>query len=142
LLHFCSPKTIRKTLILGTGGASLAAKFTLEKNGLETMFVARVADDSIAQNKILTYQELTASIISETTLLVNCTPVGTFPNTDTKPLPLPYHLFSSQHFYFDMIYNPSKTRTAQLLEQQGVHLKNGLEMLLLQAEKSWEIWNL
>lgn len=133
LFRWC--KKTSKALILGTGGASLAAKFVLEKNGFDVKLVSR-------SNEPLKYEDLNEEIISSTTLLVNCTPVGTFPNIDDEPLPLPYHLFSDKHFYFDMIYNPVKTQTALLLEKQGVHLKNGLEMLKLQAEKSWEIWNL
>lgn len=141
------PQTVEKSaLIFGTGGASLAAKFVLEKNGFDVKFVSRAT--SVAEaleattRKSLTYESLNETIISQVSLIVNCTPAGTFPNIDSEPLPLPYKLFSDKQFYFDMIYNPAKTKTAVLLEKQGVHLKNGLEMLELQAEKSWEIWNI
>lgn len=143
LFAFLPEKIGTKALIFGTGGASLAAKFVLEKNGFNVAFVSRkkLATEALEAGNFLTYEDLNEQIISSTSLLVNCTPVGTFPNVDEEPLPLPYKLFSDQHFYFDMIYNPAKTRTAELLEKQGVHLKNGLGMLIFQAEKSWEIWN-
>lgn len=124
----------KSALILGSGGASLAARFVLKKNGFSIKVVSR-------ENGDLRYEELSAEIVNTHLLIVNCTPVGTFPNVDDLPLPLPYELFSEKHFYFDMIYNPAKTRTANLLEEQGVHLKNGLEMLIFQAEKSWKIWH-
>lgn len=124
----------KSALILGSGGASLAARFVLKKNGFSIKVVSR-------KNGDLRYEELSAEIVNTHLLIVNCTPVGTFPNVDDLPLPLPYELFSEKHFYFDMIYNPAKTRTANLLEERGVHLKNGLEMLIFQAEKSWKIWH-
>ncbi|HEY0262156.1 MAG TPA: shikimate dehydrogenase, partial [Chitinophagales bacterium] len=100
-LHSFFPATRNKTaLIFGTGGASLAAKFVLEKNGFKVDFVSR-------SNANLSYKNLNEKIISETSLFVNCTPVGTFPHIDDEPLPLPYELFSDNHFYFDMIYNPA-----------------------------------
>lgn len=124
----------KSALILGSGGASLAARFVLKKNGFSIKVVSR-------KNGDLRHEELSAEIVNTHLLIVNCTPVGTFPNVDDLPLPLPYELFSEKHFYFDMIYNPAKTRTANLLEERGVHLKNGLEMLIFQAEKSWKIWH-
>lgn len=124
----------KSALILGSGGASLAARFVLKKNGFSIKVVSR-------KNGDLHHEELSAEIVNTHLLIVNCTPVGTFPNVDDLPLPLPYELFSEKHFYFDMIYNPAKTRTANLLEERGVHLKNGLEMLIFQAEKSWKIWH-
>src|SRR5690606_10178364 len=103
----------KSALILGSGGASLAARFVLKKNGFSIKVVSR-------KNGDLRYEELSAEIVNTHLLIVNCTPVGTFPNVDDLPLPLPYELFSEKHFYFDMIYNPVKTRTAYLLEEQGV----------------------
>lgn len=135
LFKWC--KKTSRVLIFGTGGAALAAQYVLQKNKIPFQNVSRKK-----QSGVLTYEELTKEIISKTSLCVNCTPVGTFPHIDDEPLPLPYEWFSENHFYFDIIYNPAKTKTAAFLEKQGVHLKNGLEMLELQAEKSWKIWNL
>lgn len=133
LQHFPLEKQ-RTAIILGTGGSAKAVEYVLQKYEFEITKVSRVVTDTT-----ITYQEINKEIIEKNTLLVNCTPVGMHPNVEDK-LPLPYHLFSDQHFYIDLIYNPTKTATALALEANGVHTTNGLVMLYAQAEKSWAIW--
>ncbi len=125
----------RNALIFGIGGSAKAVEYVLRKYDFVITKVSRIATaTSIA------YQDVNEAIIHQTTLLVNCTPVGMHPST-TAVLPLAFHLFSEQHYFIDLIYNPSKTATALQLETFGVHCTNGLEMLHAQAEKSWDIWN-
>ena len=124
----------KKALILGTGGASKAVAFALKKLGLETTYVSRTE-----QENILTYQALESDILTAYTVIVNCTPLGTHPNIDEKP-DFPYGLLTENHLLYDLIYNPEKTSFLKEGEKQGATIKNGLEMLRLQAEKAWEIW--
>lgn len=125
----------RTAIILGTGGSAKAVQYVLQKYDFEITKVSRVATETT-----ITYKNINSSIIEKNTLLVNCTPLGMYPNTDAI-LPLPYDLFRDQHYFIDLIYNPAKTATASALEAKGVHCTNGLVMLYAQAEKSWEIWN-
>ncbi|MEX0314410.1 MAG: shikimate dehydrogenase [Allomuricauda sp.] len=122
-------------LILGTGGASKAIKYVLEKLGITPIFVSRTKKEGQ-----LTYQELNESIIATHTVIVNCTPLGTYPNIMEKPS-IPYHLLSDQHLLFDLIYNPEKTTFLKEGELKNASICNGLDMLKFQAEKAWEIWN-
>ncbi|GLU44204.1 shikimate dehydrogenase family protein [Allomuricauda sp. NBRC 101325] len=122
-------------LILGTGGASKAVKFVLEELGIATTYVSRSPKEGQ-----LTYDDLDKEIMEENTLIVNCTPLGTFPNIEHKPA-IPYEFIGSQHLLYDLIYNPEKTAFLKEGEKQGAALCNGLEMLKGQAEKAWEIWN-
>lgn len=135
LLHHFPLEKQRTALLLGTGGSAKAVEYVLRKYKFEITKVSRVA----TLNSI-TYQDVNEAILQQTSLLVNCTPVGMYPNADDK-LPLPFHLFSTQHYFIDLIYNPAKTATTLALEAKGVHCTNGLAMLHAQAEKSWEIWN-
>jgi shikimate dehydrogenase len=128
-------KEHKKALILGTGGASKAIAFALTKLGIEYTFVSRKKQDGI-----LTYQELSEEIIHQNKLIINCTPIGTFPNCDIAP-EIPYKQISSEHFLYDLIYNPAKTLFCQLGEENGAISLNGLEMLHGQAIASWTIWN-
>ncbi|MEN8765176.1 MAG: shikimate dehydrogenase [Wenyingzhuangia sp.] len=125
----------KKALILGTGGASKAVAFALKKLGINFKFVSRTAGH---QN--LTYEQLNQEIIKDHTVIVNCSPLGTFPDVHQKPN-LPYDYITSKHLLFDLIYNPSETSFLRLGKQQGAEGINGLHMLELQAEKSWDIWN-
>jgi len=134
LQHFPLAKD-RTALILGTGGSAKAVEYVLQKYEFEITKVSRVTTQTT-----INYQDINTSTIGKNTLVVNCTPVGMYPNTDVI-LPLPFHLFSEQHFFIDLIYNPAKTATTLQLETVGVHCTNGLKMLYAQAEKSWEIWN-
>ncbi|WP_375324972.1 shikimate dehydrogenase family protein [Flagellimonas sp. GZD32] len=122
-------------LILGTGGASKAVKFVLNEMGIQTTYVSR----SPKQGQ-LTYGDLNEEIMKQHTLIVNCTPLGTFPNIEDKPA-LPYNQIGNQHLLYDLIYNPEKTAFLKQGEIQGAIICNGLEMLKGQAEKAWEIWN-
>jgi shikimate dehydrogenase len=119
-------------LILGDGGAAKAIKFVLNKHLIEFKSVTRNGD--------FQYKDLQKEIISHHFLIVNCTPVGTYPNISNSP-DIPYEFLHSQHLLYDLIYNPEKTEFLKRGEKQGAKIKNGLEMLVLQAEKSWEIWN-
>jgi len=125
-----------KALILGTGGASKAVAFALNKLNIAFLFVSRHPKKP---NEI-SYQEITETIIKEHTLLINCTPLGTFPETKLCPN-IPYQFLSEKHFLYDLIYNPSVTTFLNNGKEKGTKIKNGLEMLQLQAEKSWQIWN-
>ncbi|MBU2996536.1 shikimate dehydrogenase [Cellulophaga baltica] len=125
----------KKALIFGTGGASKAIAFVLNEFGIDFKFVSRTAKENQ-----FTYNDLNEEIIGNHTVLINCTPLGTFPKVDEKPN-IPYQYINKNHLLFDLIYNPEKT--AFLLEgkSRGAQIKNGDKMLELQAEKSWEIWN-
>ncbi|MEN8799517.1 MAG: shikimate dehydrogenase [Flavobacteriaceae bacterium] len=122
-------------LILGTGGASKAIAYVLGQLGIEYRLVSRSPADGQ-----LSYQDLGKEIMSASTLIVNCTPLGTFPDIQQKPA-LPYSLINHRHLLYDLIYNPTKTLFLKEGEQRGARILNGLRMLELQAEKSWEIWN-
>ncbi|NNC70509.1 MAG: shikimate dehydrogenase [Flavobacteriaceae bacterium] len=125
----------KKALILGTGGASKAINFVLNKLKIETLFVSRNSD---GQDKIA-YHNLSKSIIREHTIIVNCTPLGTYPDVDRYPN-IPYQYLTSKHLLFDLIYNPAESNFLKKGKEMGCTFKNGLQMLQLQAEKSWEIW--
>jgi len=124
-----------KALVLGTGGASKAILYALNQLGIETLLVSRKP----APGQI-TYDDLTAAHYKEFSILVNTTPLGMSPNVDTCP-PLNYSLLGDGHLLFDAVYNPDKTLFLQQGEARGATIKNGLEMLHLQAEAAWEIWN-
>lgn len=124
----------RRAIILGTGGASKAVNYALHQLGLETTFVSRTPTEGQ-----LSYRQLTADVMSRYSVIVNTTPLGTFPNVDTC-VDIPYSLLNSQYLCYDVVYNPEKTLFLQRCEAQGASIKNGLEMLHLQAEAAWEIW--
>ncbi|SFV28186.1 shikimate dehydrogenase family protein [Thermoflavifilum thermophilum] len=125
----------KHALILGTGGASRAVAYVLRKERISYQLVSRRK-----QPGMLTYDELNADIISSHLLIVNTTPAGMYPHVDEAP-PLPYDFIGKDHLLFDLIYNPSLTKFLQLGQQQGARIQNGYEMLIRQAEASWEIWN-
>lgn len=125
----------KKALILGTGGASKAIDYGLRSLGLETKFVSRTKRDGI-----LCYEDITADIIQEYNVIVNCTPLGMYPNVDSCPN-LPYEAMDSHTLLYDLLYNPDETLFMTKGREQGAVVKNGLEMLLLQAFASWEFWN-
>jgi shikimate dehydrogenase len=128
--------TQKKALILGTGGASKAVVYALESLGIETKFVSRSKKIKGALN----YKDLSASDIQEHTLIVNCTPLGTHPNIEECP-PIPYNGIGKNHLLYDLIYNPSETKFLGYGKKADAKTLNGLKMLELQAEKSWEIWH-
>ncbi|WP_298312183.1 shikimate dehydrogenase [uncultured Aquimarina sp.] len=127
--------TIKKALILGTGGASKAIAYALDKLNIEYIFVSRNPDF-----KELSYNDLDEDIIKDFKLIINCTPLGTHPNTENHP-DIPYEYLGKNHVLYDLIYNPEETIFMQKGKQKGAKTSNGLNMLILQAEKSWEIWN-
>ena len=124
-----------KALVLGTGGASKAVNYALNSLKIHTTFVSR----SASKNDIF-YEDLSAEVLEENTVIVNTTPLGTFPKTEEFPA-LPVQHLSSCHLLFDLIYNPPKTTLMQMAEDRGATVLNGQKMLELQAEKAWEIWN-
>lgn len=123
-------------LILGNGGAAEAVKFVLQKLNISYKIVSR----KIHEGSHLTYGDLDEAIIKENKLIINTTPVGTSPNVDECPA-IPYQYISAAHLLFDLVYNPEKTLFLQKGEEHGAAIKNGYEMLVLQAEESWKIWN-
>lgn len=125
----------KKALILGTGGAAKAVAFALDQLGITYSFVSREAN----QNTI-DYSLINATTFDNHQIIINCTPVGTSPNTKEFP-PIPYTYFSNQHIAFDLIYNPEETEFLKKAKKQGAIIKNGYEMLVYQAEKAWKIWN-
>lgn len=127
----------KKALILGTGGASSAVAFALQKLQIDYKFVSRIKDEA---RGVLSYNDFNETIFSECTIIINCTPLGTYPRIDETPN-IPYNLLSDQHYLFDLVYNPVKTKFLALGEEHGATIQNGYEMLVLQAEENWHIWN-
>ena len=124
----------RKALILGTGGASKAVFQGLKQLGVASTFVSRKAKEYC-----ITYEEITPKVMEQYTVIVNTTPLGMFPNVDNCP-PIPYDLLTPDHLLYDVIYNPDETLFMKKGKEKGATVKNGLEMLLLQAMAAWEIW--
>ena len=124
-------------LILGTGGASNAVQAVLEDLLIPFRFVSRSA-----KPRAFTYEQINSSpnILANHQLIINCSPVGTFPNIDEKP-DLPYASITENHYLYDLVYNPEETAFMKEGAACGAATKNGADMLRLQAEKSWEIWN-
>lgn len=122
-------------LILGTGGSSKAVAYAFKKMGIEYDFVSRNPD-----GKELRYEDLHEDVLRHYKIVVNCTPLGMFPNVDECP-PLNFDFITHSHLLFDLIYNPEETLFLKNGKEKGATIKNGLEMLELQAERSWEIWN-
>ena len=127
----------KSALILGTGGASKAVAFSLKNMGIAYKYVSRKLTDGID----FTYQTLTEDDINNHQIIINCTPLGTFPNVDACPN-IPYKSINNKHILFDLIYNPEETTFLKHGKQNGATTINGLNMLKLQAEKAWSIWNL
>lgn len=130
-----NPFVHKKALILGTGGSAKAVIYVFEKLGIKLKSVSRKPS-----SQSLSYEQLTKEIILDHKLIINTTPLGMFPNVVEAP-PIPYEYLSSEHFLFDLIYNPEKTLFLKKGEQRGTLIQNGYEMLVMQAEESWKIWN-
>lgn len=124
-----------KALILGTGGAAKAVFHGLENLGVKPMYVSRTKRDGM-----LTYGDLTSDVISEHKIIVNATPLGMYPHMDECPN-IPYQSLTPEHLCYDLLYNPDVTLFMKRAAKQGAEVKNGLEMLLLQAFAAWNIWN-
>lgn len=128
------PSPHKNALILGTGGASKAVAQALTDLHIDWKYVSRTPSPGR-----LTYSDLSPEVISSHTLIVNASPVGTFPDTDHCP-DIPYTLLTPKHLLYDLIYNPEETLFLKKGKEQGAHTKNGKEMLTLQALAAWEIW--
>ena len=124
-----------KALILGTGGASKAICVGLKRLELEWQYVSRTPHEGM-----LTYSQLSKEVLADYTVIVNCSPVGMFPKMDEAPA-IPYEYLTPKHLLFDCVYNPEDTLFMQKGRKQGATVKNGLEMLHLQAIASWKFWN-
>ena len=125
----------KKALVLGNGGAAKAVFYILDELNIAYKIVSR----TILENQF-TYDDLDEEIISQHQIIINCSPVGTFPNIENAPL-LPYQFISEKHLLYDLIYNPPVTKFLENGQNNGAKIKNGHEMLVLQAEKAWKIWN-
>ena len=126
----------KKALILGTGGASKAIAYSLNKLNIDFSYVSR--QQSAKAN--FTYETLTEDIVAEHQIIINCTPLGTHPNTN-ECADIPYDGISKEHLMFDLIYNPVETKFLTIGKLKGAAICNGFQMLELQAEKAWEIWS-
>ncbi|HEX8270154.1 MAG TPA: shikimate dehydrogenase [Flavobacterium sp.] len=125
----------KKALILGTGGASKAVAFALADLGILYTFVSREATENA-----IAYSRINATTFDNHQIIINCTPLGTSPNVTECP-EIPYGFFTSKHIAFDLIYNPEETEFLKRAKSFGAATKNGYEMLVVQAEKAWQIWN-
>jgi len=125
----------KKALILGTGGASKAVNYGLKSLGLETVFVSRYERPNTIQ-----YDKITPDVIKEYNVIVNCTPCGMYPHIEDCP-DLPYEAIDNKNLLYDLIYNPDQTLFMKKGAERGATVKNGLEMLLLQAFANWKFWN-
>lgn len=123
-----------RALILGTGGASKAVSFVLAKLGLDFIHVSRTAGEGLA-----TYDELNQNAVRDFNLIVNTTPLGTFPDVASCP-DIPYEFLTPNNLLIDLVYNPAETLFMKKGREKGAMVANGLEMLKAQAEKGWEIW--
>lgn len=126
---------ILKALVLGTGGASKAVIAALVELGIDVQSVSRTPGKNL-----ITYEEITSEIIEEHQLIINTTPLGMYPKVNESPA-IPYQMLTDRHYLYDLVYNPEQTEFLKKGQVKGAQVKNGLEMLHLQAEKSWEIWN-
>jgi shikimate dehydrogenase len=127
----------KRALILGTGGSSKAVAWVLQKKAIDILWVSR--KKSGARNQI-GYEQLDNKIMEDHSLIINCTPLGMYPEIGKFP-PLPYECINSSHYLFDLIYNPEKTIFLNRGLAAGARIKNGADMLAIQAEASWDIWN-
>lgn len=127
----------RQALVLGTGGAAKAVEYVLRKLEISYRMVSRRPRPDTGD---LGYDQIDAGVMAEATLIINTTPVGMYPRVEECP-PLPYEAVTPRHYLFDLIYNPERTLFLQRGEARGAVVENGHEMLVLQAEESWRIWN-
>jgi len=126
-----------KALVLGTGGSSKAIQYVLHKLGISYLLVTR--SHSLLPGQA-NYSDIDGAMLKEYTIIINCTPKGLYPAVNECP-DIPYEFISEQHYLFDLVYNPSKTLFLQKGAERGAAVQNGYDMLLIQAEESWKIWN-
>lgn len=125
----------KKALVLGTGGAAKAVKYVLKELNIPFLEVSRTASEAA-----IAYEQLTDELMEQHTLVINTTPLGMYPKVDTAP-PIPYEAITPHHLLYDLVYNPAIPLFLEKGAARGATIKNGHEMLILQAEASWEIWN-
>ena len=125
----------QRALLLGTGGVSKAIQYAMKDLGIDYTIVSRTSHASA-----ITYEQLDEHVMATHTIIVNCTPLGMHPYADQLP-DIPYHLLTNEHLLYDCIYNPERTLFLQQGELRGCKIKNGLEMLHLQADCAWKIWH-
>jgi shikimate dehydrogenase len=130
-------KTHQNALILGTGGAAAAVEYVLKELGIKFLYVSR---RNQPEDNYLTYEELTQEVLQEYTLIINTTPLGMYPKVNECPN-IPYQHLTPEHYLFDLVYNPGETLFLKKGAEQGAATKNGADMLVIQAEESWRIWN-
>ena len=126
-----------KALILGTGGSAAAVEFVLKKSGIQFLFVSRKSQPG---KSILTYDEISQNILNEYKLIINTTPLGMYPDVDECP-DISYDYLTKDHYLYDLVYNPQQTLFLKKGAAKGAITKNGADMLIIQAEESWKIWN-
>jgi shikimate dehydrogenase len=126
----------KKALILGTGGASKGVAFALDELDILYTFVSREAKENA-----IPYNLINATTFDNYQIIINSSPVGTSPNTEISPA-IPYEYFTEKHIAFDLIYNPAETQFLAKAKAKGAIIKNGLDMLIFQAEKAWKVWNM
>ena len=126
----------KKALVLGNGGATAAVVYVLKKLNLGYSIVSR----RLHNDSTLTYEDIDSEILASHQVIINTTPVGTYPAVNESPA-IPYEWITPQHYLFDLVYNPEKTMFLQQGETRGATIKNGYDMLVIQAEESWKIWN-
>ncbi len=127
----------KKALVLGTGGASKAVQYVLKKLGIDFLIVSRKEN---AAEKHIQYAQVTKAVMEEYNIVINSTPLGMSPNEDTCP-DIPYNILTAEHYLYDLVYKPAKTLFLQKGEEHGAKIENGFEMLIIQAEENWRIWN-
>lgn len=135
LENFLGPAKTVQALVLGTGGASKAVNAALRHLHIPYQVVSRQAGEGV-----ITYADISPELLGTCSLIINTTPLGTYPKTDTFP-ELPYQVLGPEHFLFDLVYNPAETVFLRKGREAGAKTLNGYEMLVLQAEAAWQIWN-
>ncbi len=125
----------KKALVLGSGGASAGIEYVLKELNIEYLIVSR---QNLSNN--INYTDISDEMINDYQIIINCTPLGTYPNIDTCP-PLPYDTMTSSNYLFDLVYNPEETLFLKKGKEKGAIIQNGYDMLVHQAEENWRIWN-
>lgn len=139
ITHLQSSHT--KALLLGSGGASAAVEFILKKLSVDYKIVTRsIASDNMTSENMIGYEAINEKLMEEYTVIINSTPLGTYPDIDEAP-PIPYQYLTSKHYLFDLVYNPPLTKFLRLGQERGATVRNGYDMLTVQAEENWKIWN-
>lgn len=126
-----------KALVLGTGGAAKAVQYVLKELGIEYLAVSRSNSNDAG---FINYTAIDEALMNEYTIVINCTPVGMWPNENDCPA-IPYELITSRHYLYDLVYKPEETLFLKKGKEKNAATQNGYEMLVIQAEESWRIWN-